>query len=85
MLTGSVTIWFPLMSKRMRLCSSPISIGSNLHIAMKKPPLDVIVVKIELLQMAELLDLGRECRYPGEERTKCTRTDCPNNEVREAQ
>ena len=64
MLTGSVTIWFPLMSKRMRLCSSTISIGSNLHIAMKKTPLDVIVVKIELLQMAELLDLGRECRYP---------------------
>ena len=64
MLTGSVTIWFPLMSKRMRLCSSPISIGSNLHIAMKKTPLDVIVVKIELLQMAELLDVGRECRYP---------------------
>ena len=84
MLTGSVTIWFPLMSKRMRLRSSPISIGSNLHVALKNRPLDVIVVEIELLQMAELLDLGRERRYPGEESTKPTRTDCPNNEAREA-
>lgn len=84
MLIGSVTIWLPLMSKRSRLRSSPISIGSNLPISTKRTPLDVIVVEIELLQMAKLLDLRRESRYPGQERTEFTHTDCPNSAAHEA-